>query len=268
MDIIKKIWGLFCINIKVVTRYPAAIWANVFVNILQVVILYYIWMAVYGENVSIFGVNKLQMITYIVLSRLIYINGIVSWGINQWMTDIIKDGQISIELLRPIDFQLLAYARRIGVLIFSMLIYGTPAIIIFLLFINIFFPLNIITLVLFFISFMLAMTINFFIEFMIGLFGFYTNNGWGLQILKEGLFSFFSGALIPVIFMPKWIQSIVNMLPFKDIIYTPLSIYIELYNEKQSINLILNQIIWVIILFCFSRILYRLLLRKITVQGG
>lgn len=268
MKIFSKIFAISKINIKMITRYTSAVWANVFVNILQVIIFYYIWMAIYGENISINGISKTQMITYIVLSRLIYINGIVSWGSNQWITDIIKDGQICVELLRPMDFQLLAYSKRIGVLIFSMVLYGTPAIVVFLVFLNISFPSDILTLLLFLISFVLAMSINFFVEFAIGLLGFYTNNGWGLQILKEGLFSFLSGALIPIILMPDWMQSVVNLLPFKDIIYTPLSIYLGIVDVKVGLHLIFNQIYWGVLLLILSRVMYKILIRKITVQGG
>lgn len=268
MKTIAQIFAISKINIKMITRYTSAVWANVFVNILQVAIFYHIWMAIYGENISINGISKSQMVTYIVLSRLIYINGIVSWGVNQWITDIIKDGQISIELLRPMDFQLLSYARRIGVLIFSMFLYGTPAVLIFVVFLDISYPSDFLTILLFIISFILAMSINFFVEFAIGLIGFFTNNGWGLQILKEGLFSFLSGALIPIVLMPGWMQPVINLLPFKDIIYTPLSIYLGIVDGKTGLHLILNQFYWVILLLILSRAMYNILIKKITVQGG
>ncbi|MCX7922844.1 MAG: ABC-2 family transporter protein [Clostridia bacterium] len=268
MILLKKMLAIANINIKVILVYVSAVWANVFVNILQVVILYYIWMAVYGGQTQLHGISKSQIVTYVIISRIIFINGIVSWGINQWISDIIKDGQISIEMLRPIDFQLMTYARRIGVLVFSMILYGVPVIVVSKILFGISLPATFNSGVLFIISFLLAMTINFLVEFFIGLIGFYTTNGWGLQVFKEALLSFLSGALIPIAFFPGWIRQIADFLPFKDIVYTPITIYLGNTSGEQAIKSLLFQFMWVVVLLLCTRIFYTTAIKKVTVQGG
>jgi len=265
MRIFNKFVAIFVINAKFLMVYKSAIWANIFVNILQVIILYFIWTAVYQGQDSINEVTHLQVITYMIISRIIYVNGVVSWGVNQWISDVIRDGQISIEMLRPIHFQLWAYLRRLSLLILSMLLYGAPVLLILSPFIQFEFALGF-GLFAFAISFIMAMSINYFIEFIIGMLGFYTTNGWGLQALKEGIFLFFSGVLIPMSFMPEFFGRIVSFLPFMHIVYAPASILAGTNIEyARTFSL---QLFWIIALFLLSKIFYMFSIKNITVQGG
>lgn len=61
---------------------------------------YSIWKAIYNSENIFDGISYAQIITYIILARLLY--HLFSWGINAEISKIIRNGDITIELIRPI----------------------------------------------------------------------------------------------------------------------------------------------------------------------
>jgi len=60
----------------------------------------------------------------------------------------------------------------------------------------------------------------------VGIGAFYTTSTWGLQCFKQALMAFFSGALIPIELMPTGLEVASNLMPFKSMIYFPISIFL------------------------------------------
>lgn len=254
------------IFMKATLSYVAGAWGAFIVTIIQIFVFYYIWMTIYGAESFLKGINKQQMITYIILSRILYTQFI--WSYIHMIGTKIHTGEIAIDLLRPIDFQLYMYAGRIGDFIAFGSITAIPILAIAVCSLGFYLPHNPITCVYFSLSLLMALTISFFIEFMISLIAFYTNFSFGLQTLHEALLSFFSGALIPLIFFPRWLRTIIDALPFKDMMYTPISIYLELVKGNQIIQALLFQVMWIVVLFVLSRLFFSFSIKKVTVQGG
>ena len=117
-------------------------------------------------------------------------------------------------------------------------------------------------------SLIMSMTLLFFIEFCIGLIAFYTINAYGMHFMKEAILSFFSGAVIPIVFFPDWLKTITYLLPFKDIVYTPVSIYLGLIAGEELSQALFSQMIWVFILLMITMVFFRVSIKKVTVQGG
>ena len=112
------------------------------------------------------------------------------------------------------------------------------------------------------------MTISYFIELIIGILTFYTTSSWGLQCFKQAITSFFSGALIPIELMPIWLQNITNVMPFKSMVYFPVSLFLGNLSEMEAIKGLIFQGFWIIILAALSGILYKRAIRKVTIMGG
>ena len=160
------------------------------------------------------------------------------------------------------------YLGRIGDSISFAAMSAIPILIICAFTLGIEVPHSPITLICFLLSLFLAMTISFFVEFWIGLLTFYTNYSWGLQTFQDALISLFSGALIPLSFFPGWLRLIADALPFKDMSYSPVAIYLGLVKGPQVLETLGFQVIWIIALFFLSRTFYSFAIKKITVQGG
>lgn len=263
---LRKMAVLGAMGMKTTLAYVASVWASVFVNILQIIVFYYIWTAVYSDKEVLKGITLHEMITYVILSRILFIA--ISWGVNNWIAHQIQTGQISMELLRPIDYQLAMYSTRIGDFLMFTVLNGAPVLIISALMFGLLAPAGIISSAVFVVSIILAISIAFFIEFIVGLLSFYTTNGWGLQVLKEAIMNFFSGAIVPLVFFPGVLKDIVSFLPFKDMVYTPISIYLGFVEGQELIESLLFQVLWVLVLWVLSRMFFKHALKKIVVQGG
>jgi len=261
-----KIAEIIKLNIKLNLAYAVNAWGAFIVTIFQIFVFYYIWMAIYKFDSVINGITKDQIITYIILSRIIYTQ--ITWGFIPKIGRSIHTGAITMDLLKPMDFQLFMFYERIGDFVAFASMTAIPILIICSLTLGIQAPSSFLTLVYFFLSLFMAMTLSFFVEFCIGLLTFYTNYSWGLQTFQEALVSLFSGALIPIAFFPGWLKTITNCLPFQQMSYSPVSIYLGIVKGPQVYETLAFQLVWIVILLVLSRLFYAFAIKKITVQGG
>lgn len=263
---LSKLLEIIKINIKVNLAYAINAWGAFIVTILQIFVFYYIWMAIYKFDSVINGINKDQIVTYIILSRIIYTQ--VTWGFIPKIGRKVHTGEITMDLLKPIDFQLFMFFGRIGDFASFFIMTTVPILIICLFTLGIQAPLSFSTLIYFLLSLFMAISLSFFVEFWIGLLTFYTNYSWGLQTFQEALVSLFSGALIPLTFFPGWLRTITNFLPFQQMSYSPVSIYLGIVKGPQVFEVLGFQLLWIVILWYLSRLFYSFAIKKITVQGG
>ena len=261
-----KILEIIKVNIKVNLAYAINAWGAFIVTLLQIFVFYYIWMAIYKSDSVINGINKEQIITYIILSRIIYTQ--ITCGFIPRIGRRIHTGEITMDLLKPMDFQLFMFFGRIGDFISFFAMTAIPILIICLLTFGMQAPSSFSTLVYFLLSLFMSIAISFFVEFWIGLLTFYTNYSWGLQTFQEALVSLFSGVLIPLTFFPGWLKTITDFLPFQQMSYSPVSIYLGIVKGPQIFEVLAFQLLWIVILWFLSRFFYSFAIKKITVQGG
>lgn len=263
---IRKSLTMASMGMKTTLAYAASVWASIFVNILQVVVFYYIWSAVYSGKESLNGITFNEMVTYIILSRVLFMG--ISWGVNSWMAHHIQTGAISSELLRPIDYQYALYTSRLGDFLMFTVLNGIPVLLVSVIMFGMLSPASLSAGFLFLVSILMSITIAFFIEFIVGLLSFYTTNGWGLQVLKEAVMNFLSGAIVPLAFFPSILKNVIEWLPFKDMVYTPISIYLGFLKGQEVYEALMIQAIWIIVLWIGTRIFYKIALKKVVIQGG
>lgn len=261
-----KILELIKVDIKINLAYAANAWGAFIVTLFQIFVFYYIWMAIYKTDSVINGISKDQIITYIILSRIIYAQ--ITWGFIPRLGRIIQTGAISMEMLRPMDFQALMFFERIGDFIAFSMMTALPLLIISSLTLGIQPPQDGLTLFYSVLSFLMAMAISFFFEFFVGLMTFYTNFSWGLQSFQEAFISLFSGALIPLSFFPDWLKTIANWLPFQQMSYSPISIYLGLAKGAEVHRILGFQLMWLLLMLVLARLFFTFAIKRVTVQGG
>ncbi len=266
MKLISKTSELAKMVLKQGFSYAGFTWASMAVNLLGIIVTYYVWMAVYGGRTSMHGISREQMVTYVILSGVL-LNG-VQWGLNLYISELIQNGQIAMEMLRPVDFQLSMFSSRIGGFISYLIVECIPVLALSALLFGISLPKTITGVLMFVISLIMAIMITFFVEFTVGLIAFYTNSVWGLQHMKDAVLFFTTGAVIPMAFFPSILQTIILALPFKDMVYTPVAIYMGLISGEQALKAMLFQFIWLVVLMVISRVFFSTAIKKITVQGG
>jgi ABC-2 type transport system permease protein len=89
-----------------------------------------------------------------------------------------------------------------------------------------------------------------------------------LAVLRFGVATFFSGSLVPLAMMPGWLQNLTLALPFAQALYVPVSLLSGITPLSQLPRIWLVQIVYLLVLAFLSRLVFRVAVRKVTVQGG
>ena len=248
-----KYLALIKIQFKDNFTYRMSTIAGILVGIFQVSILYYIWCAVFNEEKYMQGYSLKQMITYVIFSTVMY--RMIELGITLRVSDLVKSGDIANKLTKPMGFISSLVCESLGILFANIIVTVIPIAVFSFLTIGGFFQTDLVALALFTLSFVLALYISIYIDILFGLLTFWTENGWGLRVIRQAMIKIFSGALLPLAIMPGWLQSICNILPFKTLVDIPLNIYIFGVTRKTIFNLT-YQITWIIVLILLRFIWY------------
>jgi len=229
----------------------------------------YLWRALLGQSEQAstdMGVITLnEMTTYVLMSTiiatLIYSNVILN------INDRIRNGQISMDLIKPVNFKTYMFCNMIGRSFFNFLFQLLPVLAIGLIFIGIDYP-SMQNLLLFCVTLVNAIIIMFLIQYSLGLLAFWYMSMWQVEMLLWTLIRLFSGQWIPLWFFPKILVNISNFLPFRLMYFVPISIYLGKVELVDSMYLLIQQLIWIVVLFGMTRLMWRAAIKKLVIQGG
>jgi ABC-2 type transport system permease protein len=107
----------------------------------------------------------------------------------------------------------------------------------------------------------------FLINYAMGLIAFWYLRGWQNTILWT-LNRLFSGATIPLWFFPSVLVTISNFLPLRLMYFVPISVYLGQVTPIDCLNLILQQFLWIGILYLLTKVVWRTAINKLVIQGG
>ena len=264
---IRKLLANVELGYKQSVAYKGDFIIGCFSTLFKMMILAYIWKAVYqnaGTDI-IRGRVLTETITYVILAQVIW--SFVDTNIEVLLGQKIKHGEVTRDLLKPINFPSLVYLGHFGFSTFILLVQTLPAFILSILIFPIKLPTGIQNIIWTIISIVLAFVIYSCFSFIIGIIGFWTQNMWGLGLFKKLIFSTLSGSLIPLYFYPETVRNWIYILPFKEIIDTPVSIYLGT-PQQGIITMLAGQLSWAIIFFALSQLSWVYLKRKVVILGG
>jgi len=248
--------------------YRLRYFTGIITYLLFVSVHYFIWQAVFkgSGNTILNGFTFPEMVTYVALgwiSRSLYFS-----DIDEEISEHVRTGQISSFLVKPIKFHLMMLAEAFGGLIFRLFFFTLPISVVLL---NLF-PIAMPHSVLHAFVFMLATLGSFFvlaeINFLLGLLCFRLKNIDGIIRAKYFFIQLFSGLLLPLSFFPPSLRYICDLLPFKLIAYNPLQIYLGKINGAPLLYSLIQLVIWGVLLFVASELLWKRSFRYLSIQGG
>ncbi len=227
-----------------------------------------IWRAVYSETGSVGGINLDQMIAYYGIATLISYLTMDSADWNLQM--LIRTGKYLTFALRPIHHRFFALSQKIGHRTLGFLFEFLPVLIIFVLVFRLdVHPAHWGT---FLLSVALAYLTVFYINYSIGLIGFWLVKTEGLRSVVHLLTGVCSGALFPLLLLPEGFQRFLFFLPFQFTAYVPCMVYTGKYSLglfSMTVPQIVGvQAVYVLALFGLSEILYRAGMKRFTAVGA
>jgi ABC-2 type transport system permease protein len=253
------------VQMQVHAAYSAWFWANTFSVLLRMLVIYFFWRAVYSNRSEIESLSFDGMITYIIIAM--FLQMFVS-GVGRELAHTIKDGNVAIELMRPYHLITRLIAMDIGDKVIYFIRGALPLGILAFVFMDVTFPATWQSGILFLLSALMGIWIGTFFDLLIAILAFWTINLWGLEVMKEAVVSFFSGALVPLILFPEWFQTVSLFLPFQAMVYVPVAIYTGILTGTEAWLAIGSQLIWAVLLFFLLRVLWSVAMKKVTIFGG
>ena len=237
-------------------------------NLVYLVIVYFLWKSIYASSATdtVNGMTFTDTLIYLVLATALFnfMEMFLVWE----MGDSIRTGKIVIDLLKPIEYRTYMFWSFSGsyVMSFFMTFLPTFLVVFFMTHGAIHLGFN---LLLFAISAVMSIMINFSIDFFVGTICLYTESVWGINIMKQVVVLLLSGASIPIAFFPEPLKTIAYCLPFQSVYNAPLTLLINNNMALKSVIETLGvQLIWCIIMIVLSKLFWKISLRKITVNGG
>lgn len=242
-----------------------------FGNLLVCFVSFFLWKATFSSSnrADFLGFSLANMVVYI------FVSFFTSTVVDSWagwnLGAEIKSGDISMRIIKPVNFIQTFLFHELGEKALTRFVLFIPVIIgieLYRSFITGIVQFSISLFFLYIFSLLLAALLNFYINICYGFIAFFIKNLWGSQMMKNAIIAFMSGAIIPIAFFPKQIQSVFTILPFSSVNYTPIMIYIGMYNCNQIIIRLLLQIFWLFVFVCLSKVIWKYAIKRLCVQGG
>ena len=237
-------------------------------NIIYLTIIYFLWKAIFASSPSdvVNGMTFESTIIYLVLASAIF-NFMEMYAVWE-MGRNIQSGKIVLDLIRPMEYRSYLFWSYTGPTLVQFITTFIPTFIIVEIVTHKTVPLGI-NILYFLISIVLAVIINYSIDFMVGTICLYSESIWGINIMKQVIVLLFSGATIPLAFFPKGLYKVASFLPFKAVYDGPLSILLMENPCVQDVLPTLGlQAFWALMLYFISVGFYKISIRQITVNGG
>lgn len=266
----RKLLALTRAGIMESLHYRLGTAVTLFANLIYLVLVYFLWKAIYASS----GVNTVNGMTftdtmiYLILATSLFnfLEMFVVWD----MSRSIQSGKIILDLLKPMKFRTYTFWSYSGSHVVLFVLTFIPTFIVVMIVTNgaIQPGLNLLWFV---IATVFALIINFNIEMLVATLCLYTESTWGINIVKETIVLLLSGASIPLAFFPDWLRTVVDYLPFRAVYDIPLTILLQ-KNGTDTLEGLLPmfglQLIWIGLLSCASILFWNHSVRKITVNGG
>ena len=266
----KKYISFFRIRFIAGLQYRAAAWAGIATQFAWGGMNILMFRAFYEEGSNIFPMPFDSLSIYIWLQQA-FLALFMAWFFDTEIFDSIVSGNIAYELCRPINIYNMwftkntavrlskAVLRCLPILIFAAVLpspYGMSL------------PVSIGAFALFLLSMLLGFMVIVAFSMLVHATAFFTKSPKGIRVLATSVIEFFSGGLIPIPFFPDWIQPVIYALPFASMQNTPFLIYTGYLSGGEALKRVGLQILWLLVLWCVGKLIFRFALKRVVVQGG
>ncbi|MFH1209841.1 MAG: ABC-2 family transporter protein [archaeon] len=262
----KKAYAITYAGFKIAIAYRFHFFVSLITSPLSLLIYYFLWKSIFeysGQEV-IQGFTFQTMIAYYALNMIV---GFFVWtNVDESLEDDVVYGHLSVTLLKPFNFIFFYFFQLLGISSLSIVLEMIPFFLIAIFFFNLSIA-PVFYFVMFFVSIVLALLINFFISYLVGLLAFWFNRISGIRRVKRVLIIFLSGGMIPLAFFPDFLQKIFEYLPFQYIRSVSIGIYLGQYNYLRTLELLLIQVLWIFILYCFVVFMWNRAFKKYAGAG-
>lgn len=268
MNKMKKYLPFFRASMMNMFIYRGTIWLWMLVDVFQFTMMVFLWKSVYQFNDVISGFTFKEMLIYFLLTNLFYVFTEVDAVFA--MSEEIKEGRISLYLVKPISYKVRLFTeiigRAMGILLLMVPIALMMGIVLTLIF-DIVWSISMIQVLIALLYVPLIFMMMFEFSFFFGTLVIHTSNEFGLVIFMSVFTRVVSGQLIPLSFYPQYLLNILQYIPFRFISYPPLVLLNKVSINDAIIGLAVLAA-WVVGFKIINHFVYKTSIKKMVVFGG
>jgi ABC-2 type transport system permease protein len=230
----------------------------------QLVALLAVWRVVLAQS-SVQGFTWPQMRAYLLVA---FASGTVVSLLGDFrMAFRIQRGDVALDLVKPIDYQRARFAEVLGAVWIEVLVVVVVGGATIALTGGLHTP-PVPALALFLLSMVLLVPLKFLLVYSSTLVCFWTQNFIGVQWARMAVINLFSGALIPLVYLPGWLATVAQWSPFAGLTSTPALIFIGRVDARHGLVLVAVQFGWIVAIWFAARLIWRYAVGQLTVNGG
>jgi ABC-2 type transport system permease protein len=225
-----------------------------------------IFVALYHARGEIAGYDLTDAVTFVCLGQGILMM-LYLWG--WWeVADSIKTGSVVSDLSRPYDYYAYWLARDMGRAVYHLLFRGITSFVVIALFFTVRLPPSLAQWLLFALSLVLATVTSFAFRFIINISAFWLLDVRGVGSAAAIAATLFSGFEVPLVYFPRWLRVVSDLLPFRGMMQTPADIFLGHLTGASAFTAFAVQTAWCAALILAGRAMVVAATRKVVVQGG
>lgn len=238
--------------------------------VFPIVIQMFIWKAVYSRNYNsvIYGFTYNQMILYTLLSALVS-KFVASDGFEYEINEDIKNGGLNKYLIKPVSYSKYRISGSLGrktpqstiLLIVLLIVLAVSSVALGQ-------SIDIVRFVLFLISMCFATLLNIVMIYCISTAAFWLSDSGSFFLISSLVVNVLSGGIFPLEIFGKTLNAVFDFLPYKYTIYYPVTIINGKLEAKYILLIIGMQTLWIFLLLNFSKLLWRIGMKKYNAVGG
>ncbi|WP_406281317.1 ABC transporter permease [Embleya sp. NBC_00896] len=264
---LRRFGALFGAGFRRWATYRQAAIAGLFTNTVFGVMIYSLMVALAADGRRPGGYDAAQLATYVWVGQ-----GILSvvhvWSWNE-LADRVRSGEVTSDLLRPIDPFEAFLAADLGRAAYAVLARMLVPVLTGALFFTMYVPQRPYTLPLFALSLLLGTVLSFALRYLVNLGAFWLLDARGLGALWMLASGIFAGTFFPLRFLPDWAQALLWFgTPFPGLYQIPLDVLVERPGPAQQIGSVVLQLAWVAVLVPVVLRVQRAATDKLVIQGG
>lgn len=116
-------------------------------------------------------------------------------------------------------------------------------------------------------SILLAFTVDFWTQFSIAVLAFWVEDTWAFRFLYSRVLMVLGGVLLPLDILPPLLRRVSSYLPVSQVIYGPARTFL-FFETRGWLALTGRQALWIVALMLVAHGLFRLGVKRVSVQGG
>jgi ABC-2 type transport system permease protein len=263
---VKLFWAFARQNFYAFANYRFDFFLRAFSIVILMYGIRWLWVTLYTQHPGAFGVSLQQMVTYGVLSMAII--NLFYTAPPYYMARQVRTGAIDLDLLKPLDFHFHMLARSTGEMLFRIFTLALPGMLVGYLLFDLQLPADSKSGFLFVVALLLGYLVSFHLGFLMGLLAFISIEIHDIDWALNATTQFFSGQVIPLWLFTGVLGALADVLPFRTMLFIPLSIYTGVFTGRVATQAIGFQLLWLMILLLLSRWLWGRAQTRLVSQGG